>query len=277
MLLPTTVVGSFPKPDYLKEARVKYSKREIDELELRALTKKATSETVHDQIDAGVDIISDGEMDRGDMVNFFAKKLDGFKESGLVRSYENRYYHKPIVIGKVKFKEGMGVELFRYAREISNREVKAIFTGPYTMMEWSFNEHYSSRRELLRDLSIALHQEALEFESAGAKYIQIDEPAIPTKPKEIDLAFDAMKTVIEGIRAKTISHMCYGDFEYIYPKILELGVDQLDLEFANRNYELLEIIKKHRDREREGEGEGGGDREGERHHNNLGSHYMRMA
>ncbi len=88
-----------------------------------------------------------------------------------------------------------------------------------------------------------IHAEVVDLEKAGAKYIQIDEPAISTRPEELDLAIRAMKVVTAGIKAKTISHICYGDFKLIYPKILELPVEQLDLEFANNHFLHLEIFK----------------------------------
>jgi len=81
------------------------------------------------------------------------------------------------------------------------------------------------------------------LDEAGAKYIQIDEPAISTRPEEIDLAIEGMKIVTWSLKAKTISHICYGDFTTIYPKILDLAVDQLDLEFANSDFANLDIFK----------------------------------
>ena len=100
--LLTTTVGSFPKPDYLKEARKKFRRGLITETHLKELEKKATKEVIKVQEELGIDILVDGEMYRGDMATFFAEKLEGFKISGLVRSYGNRYYRKPIVVRKIK-------------------------------------------------------------------------------------------------------------------------------------------------------------------------------
>jgi 5-methyltetrahydropteroyltriglutamate--homocysteine methyltransferase len=246
MLLPTTVVGSFPKPDYLKDARFKFVKKEIDLQELENLTKKASEDAINYQLEAGVDIISDGEMDRGDMATFFAERMDGFKISGLVRSYGNRYYKKPIVVNEVEFIKPMTVDMFKFALERSQNPVKGIFTGPYTMMDWSFDEYYSDRKEMAFAMAKALHKEAVTLEKAGAKYIQIDEPAISTRPEEMDIAIKSLGIVTKGLKAKTITHICYGDFNAIYPKMLKLPIDQIDLEFANRNFELLNTIKQHK-------------------------------
>jgi len=244
-LFPTTVVGSFPKPDYLVEARSKYSKKEMDENELKKLELKASDFWVDFQTKAGVNIISDGEMDRGDMVAFFSERMDGFKQGGLVRSYGNRYYRKPIITGPVKFKEPMTVEMWKRAKARSGKYVKGILTGPYTMMDWLFNEYYPSRKDACIALAEALRSEVQALYDGGCRLIQIDEPAISTRPEEIDFAIEANRILTEGLEAKFFMHICYGDWAKIYPKMLELPVDQFDLEFANRNYELLNFFKKH--------------------------------
>ena len=100
-LFPTTSVGSFPKPDYLVKARADFSKGKISEQQLRELERKATEFWIAKQEELGVDVLVDGEQYRGDMVAYFAERLPGFVEGGLVRSYGNRYYHKPIIAGEV--------------------------------------------------------------------------------------------------------------------------------------------------------------------------------
>ncbi len=242
-MLLTTTVGSFPKPDYLIKARNLFSQKKIDEEELKELERKATKEVIKLQEDIGLDILVHGEMERGDMVAFFAERLEGFGISGLVRSYGNRYYKKPIAKGKIRRIRPIALEMFGYAQSLTEKPVKGMLTGPYTMCDWSFNEYFPTRRDLVLNLAEVVHQEALDLDKAGAKYIQIDEPSISTRPEEIDLAIEAMKVVTDGLRAKTISHICYGDFTTIYPKILNLAVDQLDLEFANNDFDNLEIFK----------------------------------
>jgi 5-methyltetrahydropteroyltriglutamate--homocysteine methyltransferase len=242
-MLLTTTVGSFPKPDYLVKARNEFASGKISQEELSQLEKKATEECIRLQEKIGIDILVHGEMERGDMTTYFAERLKGFGISGLVRSYGNRYYRKPVVKGEIKREKPMTVETFKFAQSLTPKPVKGMLTGPYTMCDWSFNEYYPSRRDLVLALAEVIHQEAVDLEKAGAKYIQIDEPALSTRQDEIDLAIEAMKIVTSGIRAKTISHICYGDFKTIYPKILDLGVDQLDLEFANSNFANLDIFR----------------------------------
>ncbi len=242
-MLLTTTVGSFPKPAYLVKARNEFASGKISEEELSGLEKKATEECIRLQERIGLDILVHGEMERGDMVTYFAERMKGFGISGLVRSYGNRYYRKPVVKGEVKREKPITVEMFKYAQSLTKKPVKGMLTGPYTICDWSFNEYYPDRRELVLALAKEIHQEVADLEKAGAEYIQIDEPAISTRPDEIELAIEAMKIVTEGIEAKTISHICYGDFKVIYPRILNLAVDQLDLEFANSNFANLDIFK----------------------------------
>jgi 5-methyltetrahydropteroyltriglutamate--homocysteine methyltransferase len=121
-----------------------------------------------------------------------------------------------------------------------------MLTGPYTIAEWSFNEYYPTRRELVLELARAIHEEAVDLERAGARFIQIDEPAIHTRPDEdFTLAVEAMEIVTNGLRAYTITHVCYGDVPRIYPAMLDLAVNQIDLALKNDEFALLETFKRH--------------------------------
>ncbi|HET8998499.1 MAG TPA: methionine synthase [bacterium] len=243
-ILLTTTVGSFPKPPYLVEARRKHARKQIDAGEFRDLERRATEEWIRRQEEIGVDILVDGEMYRGDMVAYFADQMDGFAIPGIVRSYGNRYYPKPAVVAPVGRRGPITVEWWSYSQSLTSRPVKGMLTGPYTIAEWSFNEHYPTRRELVLELARAIHDEAVDLERAGARYIQIDEPAIHTRPDaDFDLAVEAMEIVTKGLKAYTISHVCYGDVPRIYPAMLRLAVDQLDLALKNEEYALLDTFK----------------------------------
>ena len=241
-ILLTTTVGSFGKPDYLQKARNAHGRGKVSDDELRELERKATAEWIKVQEDIGLDILVDGEMYRGDMVAFFAERLDGYTVGGLVRSYGNRYYHKPVISGKLARPKPMTVDWFEYAQSLTQRPVKGMLTGPYTMLDWSYNEAYATRRDAALALAEVVRQEAEDLDAAGAKYIQIDEPAIHARPEELDIAIEAMAIVTQNLKAKTISHICYGDFAAIYPKVLDLPVDQLDLAMANYGYRWLELM-----------------------------------
>ena len=241
-VLLTTTVGSFGKPDYLQKARNANARGKLGESELTELERKATEEWIRRQERLDLDILVDGEMYRGDMVAYFAERLEGFRIGGLVRSYGNRYYHKPIIASKVARPKPMTVDWFRFSQSLTDRPVKGMLTGPYTMLDWSYNEAYKTRRDAALALAEVVRQEAEDLQAAGARYIQIDEPAIHARPEEIEIAIEAMGVVTQNLDAKTISHICYGDFAAIYPKVLELPVDQLDLAMANYGYRWLELF-----------------------------------
>ena len=139
-ILLTTSVGSFGKPDYLQKARNQNARGKLGAAELVELERKATQEWIRVQEDIGLDILVDGEMYRGDMVAYFADLLEGYSEGGLVRSYGNRYYHKPVISGKLARPKPMTVEWWQYAQSLTDKPVKGMLTGPYTMLDWSYNE-----------------------------------------------------------------------------------------------------------------------------------------
>ncbi|KXB01937.1 methionine synthase [candidate division MSBL1 archaeon SCGC-AAA261F17] len=243
--LPTTAVGSYPKPAELKKARRKFLKGELKVEDLRPLEEKATREWIKIQEDVGLDVLVDGEMYRGDMVTYFARNLEGFSISGLVRSYDNRYYRKPVIKDKIEWTKPITVDYWRYAQELTEKPVKGVLTGPYTMMDWSFNEYYPNRKEACLALARALRKEVEVLADAGAKIIQIDEPASSARPEELpEFSEEAMKIMTNGIDAYFITHICYGAFEFIYPEMLSLSVDNFDLEMSNSDLDLVELFEK---------------------------------
>ncbi|MEW5700989.1 MAG: methionine synthase [Candidatus Zixiibacteriota bacterium] len=243
-MLETTSVGSFPKPDYLVKARRDRQQGKVSPDELTTVERRATEEWIRIQERIGIDILVHGEMERGDMTTFFAELLDGYGISGLVRSYGNRYYRKPIIQSTLSRPRPMTTDWHCWVQSLTTMPVKGMLTGPYTMCDWSFDEHYPSRRDAVLALAEIVRDEAHDLEAAGARYIQIDEPAISTRPDEIELAIEAMEVVTAGLKATTISHICYGDFAMMYPRILDLPVDMLDLEFANSQFANLDIFRK---------------------------------
>jgi 5-methyltetrahydropteroyltriglutamate--homocysteine methyltransferase len=243
---PITSVGSFPKPDFLVKARADFAKKKISRGALEKAERQATEFWIRTQEELGVDVLVDGEMYRGDMVAYFAEHLEGFEEGGLVRSYGNRYYHKPIITGKVHWEEPITVEWWKYARGLTSKPLKGMLTGPYTVMDWSFIEYYPDRRTACRALAREIRKEVEALIEEGAKIIQIDEPAISVRPEELPVAIEAMHMVTDGLPAYFITHICYGAFENIYPSMLDLPVDNFDLEMSNSGLDMLELFKKHR-------------------------------
>jgi len=246
MGLLTTSVGSFPKPADLSRARRQFAEGDIDRAALEAEERKAVREVLALQESLGIDLLVDGEMARGDMTTFFAERLEGMEVSGLVRSYGNRYYRKPRIVGEVQRPAPMTVESWRFAQGATARPVKAILTGPYTLMDWSFDEYYPSREKCCLALAEVVRQEAEDLAAAGAKDIQIDEPAISARQDELPLATTALGIVTARLRgtARTWTHLCYGEFQPVLDRILALPVDGLLLELSNSDFDLLDGLKR---------------------------------
>jgi len=244
-LFPTTSVGSFPKPDYLVRARADFAKGKITAHQLRDLERKATAFWIDTQEKLGVDVFVDGEMYRGDMVAYFAERLPGFTEGGLVRAYGNRYYHKPIITGEVSWPGPVTVDSWQFAQSLTKKPVKGMLTGAYTIMDWSFNEHYPDRRSTAIALASVIRKEVEALIAAGCKIVQIDEPALSVRPEELPIALEAMELTTKNLDAYFITHACYGEFDHIYPGMLDLAVDNFDLEMSNSDLDLLEIFRRH--------------------------------
>ena len=244
MGLLISTVGSFPKPEALARARERFAEEEIPASELRAAEDQATREVLALQEQLGIDLLVDGEMDRGDMTTFFADRIEGMEVSGLVRAFGNRYYRKPVLVGEVRRTAPMTVERFRFAQSATGKPVKAVLTGPYTLMDWSFDEYYSSREEACLALAEVIREEAEDLLAAGARDIQIDEPAISARPEELPLASKALSIVTTKLRgkARTWGHICYGDFHPVLEQIAVLPVDGLLLELANSEFDVLEAL-----------------------------------
>lgn len=244
-LFPTTSVGSFPKPDNLKEVRSKHLRGEASFEELRDAERIATEFWIRTQEEIGIDVLVDGEQYRGDMVTYFAENMPGFEIGGLIRSYGNRYYNKPIIVSQVKWPGPITVGWWKFAQSLTSNPVKGMLTGPYTIMDWSFNEYYSDRKSACFALAGEIRKEVEALIEAGAKIIQIDEPATSVRPGELNIVIEAMHIVTDRLPAYFVTHICYGDFQSIYPDMLEIPVDNFDLELANSNLDMLRLFKEH--------------------------------
>jgi len=242
-LLPTTTVGSFPKPPNLMRLRADFAKGKITAEALKKEEENATAFWMETQESLGIDVVVDGEQYRGDMVAYFAEKMGGFEIGDLVRSYGNRYYHKPIIVGEIKWPGPMTVDWWKFASKLTARPLKGMLTGPYTMMDWAFNEYYPDRRAACLALAREIRKEVVALLEAGAKIVQVDEPAISVRVEELPWVIEAMHLVTDGLPAYFLTHICYGAFEYVYPKVLEMPVDNIDLDMsltASRRLPLMQ-------------------------------------
>jgi 5-methyltetrahydropteroyltriglutamate--homocysteine methyltransferase len=243
-VLPTSTVGSLPKPPDLAAARARFAKGEMSQREIDALTEEAIVFWLRRQEELRLDVLVDGEMYRGDMTAYFADALDGMELGGLVRSYGNRYYHKPVIRAAVRWEQPITVGWWRFAQRHTSKPVKGIITGPYTLMDWSFNAHYPDRRSACLALAHELRKEVEALAAAGAKIIQVDEPALSVRPEELPFAIEAARIVTQGVDAYMITHACYGAFDAIYPGILDLPTHNLDLAISQSAIDWIELWRR---------------------------------
>jgi 5-methyltetrahydropteroyltriglutamate--homocysteine methyltransferase len=242
--LRTTTAGWFPKPLELRRARWRHAEGQIDEAALRRAEDAATRDVVTLQEDLGLDLLVEGQMERGDAVTFFAEHLAGMEIGGLVRCLDNRYYRRPRIVGEVGRKTRIAAARWQAVQALTQKPVRAILTGPYTLMDWSFDEHYGSRENCCLALAEAVRAEAAELAAAGAAEIEIAEPAISARPQEMDLAAEALGRVTAGLRgrARTWTYVGYGDLSPVAAAVLALPVDGLILELANSGFEMLDAL-----------------------------------
>ncbi len=249
-VLPTTVIGSYPRPRWLRHMIRQWSIGRVDDKALDEAFRDAVRVVVREEEEVGVDIPSDGEMWRDEMVEYFAARIDGFRFYGPVRVWGNNFFNKPAVVSKLSYREPIVVKEYMFLRSVSTRRVvKVTITGPYTIADWSFNEYYGSKEELMFELAKIINREILELEKAGALFVQVDEPALTTHPEEMDRAVDAINQVTKGVNIKLGLHVCYSDYNLLSRYFDKLNFGQYALEFANRGYRDLEVLSRLGDRE----------------------------
>jgi 5-methyltetrahydropteroyltriglutamate--homocysteine methyltransferase len=244
----TTVVGSYPKipnrprPARLRAAIARFERGEIGEDELRRVEDEVTIEVIQEQVEAGIDIVSDGQIRWEDDQTYFARRMDGFTIDGLIRYFDtNTYYRQPVVTGAVQWRRPITVEDYRFAAAHSPRPVKALVTGPYTLAALSANEHYGSFGELVLALARELRQEVLALEKAGAPIIQVSEPAILKRKEDFPLFRQAVEQMMEGVAAEAHLYTWFGDIEGLFPQMLELPFSTIGLDFVMgpANYDII--------------------------------------
>ncbi|MBI5159795.1 methionine synthase [Candidatus Micrarchaeota archaeon] len=244
VLFPTSIIGSYPRPKWLQDKMAEFAAKKISEQEMQSAFDKACIETIREHEEAGVEILSDGEMRRTEMTEYFAERIKGFTAYGPVRVWGNNYYNKPAIISELDYSQSLLVEEFKFIKANTSRGIKVPITGPYTIIDWSFDEHYKDKQEAVMKLAKIENEELKALVNAGASFIQIDEPAFSTRPEEIDFAVEAIKEMVRGVDAKLAIHICYGEYDKIYPALLDFPVDQFTLEFANRSFRV-DYLKEH--------------------------------
>jgi len=245
--LLTTVVGSYPKPTWLHRARELWNDDEanFDDGDFDEATDDAARLITGEHERAGLDVVVDGEMRRNEMVEYFAHRIDGYEFNGRVKVWGHNYFDKPSVVDEVEYGEQWLVDEYEFTSSVATHPVKVPITGPYTLARWSFNEVYEDDEQLTYELADLVNQEIEQLVDAGARYVQIDEPALATTPDDHAIVGEALERIVadlpEDVRLGL--HVCYGDYSRIYPEILDYPVHELDLELANGDFEQVEVFK----------------------------------
>jgi len=240
-------IGDTFEEQLLRRSLAQFDKKEIDLAQLERVKDEVTRTVLKEQIEAGLEIVTDGQVRWDDPLTYIARKIKGFTVTGMLRYFDtNTFYRQPVCQAELEAPGELVVRDFQYANTMSSVPVKALLTGPYTMMDWSYNESYPDRKSLTLALAEVLRLEIEALVEAGARYIQIDEPATSTRPEELPIVIEGLQICTEGLSpdVKTISHICYGDFAAIYPEMLKIPVDQLDLEMTNSELDMLELFAK---------------------------------
>ena len=244
----TTMVGNYPKisPDAkapsLRTAISRFDESRITLEELKRVEEEVTKEVIQDQVDAGLDLVTDGQIRWDDGQTYIARGIKGFTVNGLIRYFDtNTYYRHPIPENRLQSNGAITVKDYEFAAANSARPVKAVITGPYSLARLSQLGCYEDLRSLVMDLVPILNREAKALQSAGASVIQFDEPSILKHKEDIDLFAEAIEGVTAGVTATTGVCTIFGDATGIHSRLFSLPVDIIGLDFVAgpANYDLI--------------------------------------
>lgn len=265
-LLPTSTAGSLPKPSWLAQPEKLWSPWKLEGEELIEGKQDALRVTLADQLQAGIDIVSDGEQTRQHFVTTFIEHLDGvdFEKRETVRIRDRYDASVPTVVGAVSRPKAVFVEDAKFLRKQTAQPIKWALPGPMTMIDTLYDAHYKSREKLAWEFARILNEEARELEAAGVDIIQFDEPAFNVFFDEVnDWGVKTLEKAIEGLKCETAVHICYGygikantdwkktlgeewrQYERTFPKLAQSNIDLISLECHNSHVpmDLIELIR----------------------------------
>jgi 5-methyltetrahydropteroyltriglutamate--homocysteine methyltransferase len=222
-LLPTTVVGSYPQPDWLidraqlqKVPRVRMPQVwRVPEPWLDAAQDDATIVAIRDQERAGVDIVTDGEIRRESYSSRFSNALSGVDdEPGIVRTVvdgEEWQIPVPLFSGPIRRTGPVEVEDVAFLRANTDRQIRITLPGPFTMSQLAATTHYADREEMAMDLAAAVNEEILDLHAAGADVVQLDEPWMERFHEEAKrYGVKVLDRALAGVEGMTAVHICFG-------------------------------------------------------------------
>ncbi len=250
--MKTTVVGNYPKipnrprPARLRNAINRRDRGEMSSEELARVQDEVTIEVVQEQVEAGLDVVTDGQVRWDDDQTYVPRKLAGIEIGGLQRYLDtNTYYRQPEVVGPLKWLEPVLVRDFHFAAEHSEKPLKVIVPGPYTLAALSVDKHYGSREKLTLAFADELRNEVQALADAGAKMIQINDPVIVFHKDDAALFCRAISRMVEGVGAEIGVYTWFGSVAGILPQLLDLPVQVLGLDFVwgPDNWDALKDVR----------------------------------
>ena len=258
MLFPTTLVGSFPQPEWLID-RQKLAGRfpprvrakelwRIPEPFLAEAQDDATIVAIKAQEDAGIDIITDGEIRRESYSNHFATALDGVDLDNPGTALDRSGHPNPVprVVGPIRRRHAVSLSDLAFLRRHTTRAIKMTVPGPFTMAQQAQIDFYGGSRELAAmDYAVALNAEIRDLFAAGADVVQIDEPYMQARPEEARaFGLRALNRALEGVVGTTAVHICFGYAAIIHarptgysflPELRTCSCGQVSVETAQSN------------------------------------------
>jgi 5-methyltetrahydropteroyltriglutamate--homocysteine methyltransferase len=259
-LLPTSMLGSFPQPDWLID-RAKLASRlpprvrakelwRVPPEYLRQAQDDATLLTIRAEEQAGLDILTDGEMRRESYSNHFATALDGIDldNPGTLLGRSGQPNPVPRITGPIRRSRPVEVDDLRFLRANTDRVVKMTVPGPFTMSRQAQNDHYPDAESAAMDYAAAVNAEIKDLFAAGADIVQIDEPYMQAQPdaaRAYGLA--ALNAALDGVTGTTAVHICFGYAAMVHdrpagysflPELAGCPVDQISIETAQSGLDL---------------------------------------
>lgn len=251
-LLPTTTIGSFPQSQAVRQNRRRYNKQLLKLCDYEKFNYAEIKKCIRFQEEIGLDVLVHGEFERNDMVEFFAQQLSGFvvTQNAWIQSYGSRCVKPPIIVDDIKYRQPMTVKWIKYAQSLTTKPVKAVLTGPTTIVNWSFNREDIPAQNSILQLAAALKNEVTALEKSGSKIIQIDEPALREKlplrkadqAAYLEPAVNAFQFLHNSCRPETMiqTHICYSDYTDIIPWLDKLDADVILLEASRTSQSCLQ-------------------------------------
>ena len=247
-----TTVGNYPKvaegaySTKLIGVITKWQRKEATDAQLEDTCREITKVVIQEQEQAGLDVLTDGQIRGEDLVTPIAKQLDGFEINGLARWFNNNVYYRRPILHKAPVRKGpILVDEYRFAAQCTAKPVKAVLPGPYAFVTLCEDRHFKSQRPFVLKMAQILNDEAKALARAGAPIIQFDEPAIGFGRTDIKLAVEALNIATCGVKAKTAVSTYFGALDGTLGPLMKAKVDIVGVDVVSepKTLEALRRVK----------------------------------